>query len=204
MKKLSTLSVIALVFIFSAQTAFAGYGTAPNINQAPTCNKEKPGQANFTFVRKTGTNQIEVAWTPTDRATSWTIAYGPESGRYIYGMNDFGDNNSRAVNINMLPAGTYYLVVKANNGCMPGNFSPERKMTVSSNGTVAGARTYRFGSILGRTATPTPVASEEVITNIVTPTPVIVTPTTTIKNIESAPVERLNIFQRIWRWIIGG
>lgn len=121
-------------------------------------------------------------------------------------MNDFGDTNSRAVNINMLPAGTYYLVIKANNGCMPGNFSPERKMTVSSNGTVAGARTYRFGSILGRTTTPTPtpVASEEVITNIVTPTPVVAMPTSVIKDIESEPVERLNIFQRIWRWIVGG
>lgn len=201
MKKISVVSTLTLMFALSTSAVFAGYGTAPNINQAPSCNKEKPAQANFTYVRKTGTNQIEVAWTPTDRATSWTIAYGSESGRYIYGMNDFGDSNSRAVNINMLPTGTYYLVIKANNGCMPGNFSPERKMTVFSNGTVAGARTFRLGSILGRTATPTP--SEEVITNITTPTPVAATPTSVVTNVESAPVERLNIFQKIWRFLFG-
>ena len=201
MIKLSTIISFVFVFVLSTSIAFAGYGTAPNINQAPSCNNEKPGQANFAFIRKTGTNQIEVGWNATDKATSWTIAYGPQSGRYIYGMNDFGDNNSRSVNINMLPAGTYYLVIKANNGCMPGNFSPERKMTVFSNGTVAGARTFRLGTILGRTATPT---STPVITNITTPTPAAATPTTVIKDVESTPVERLNIFQRIWRWIVGG
>jgi hypothetical protein len=133
-----------------------------------------------------------------DRANSWTIAYGKESGKYIYGMTNFGDANSRAVNINMLPVGTYYLVVKANNGCMPGAFSGERKITVGSNGSVLGTTSRARGSVLGTIFTPKPTATpsvEATITPQLTPS---AEPT-----VAPTQTENLNFFQRLWKFIFG-
>jgi len=206
MKKISTIALIALAFSMSSSAVMAGYGSSPstgNNNNAPTCNNEKPGQANFDYVRKLSNSQIEVAWSPVDKATSWTIAYGTESGKYIYGMADFGDSQSRSVNINMMPAGVYYLTIKANNGCMPGNFSPERKMTIFGNGYVLGSRTVRptGGTVLGNNA-PTPTSTVGAA-GAEEPTE---TPTTeTTLKIENPPAANGggNVFQRLWRWLFG-
>jgi len=190
--------LILPMFLLSAGPALAGYGSNPP--GPPVCNNEKPETPQFAFVRNSGNNQIEVGWNETKRADSWTIAYGKESGKYIYGMSNFGDNQSRSVKINMLPVGTYYMVIKANNGCMPGAFSGERKIRVFADGTVLGTKTtraFRLGSILGSkteaTVTPTPTAGESV--------------TPTISGAEEKPQipeqPKLNFFQRLIKWLLG-
>ncbi len=201
MKTLSVVLAFVLVFVLSTTPSLAGYGTAPNINKAPTCNSEKPGQAQFSFVQKSGRNQIEVGWNAVARATSWTIAYGTESGKYVYGMADFGNNQSRSVKINMLPAGTYYLVIKANNNCMPGNFSNERKIIVSQNGEF---REYkRFSFFTRPSITQETDNSDIVIVPTITPT-AYPTPITTITpQTILTPEKQLGLFQRIWRFFFG-
>ncbi len=172
--KLAILSIVSVALAF-VPSAFAGYGSSA---KAPVCDNSRPGTPTFSYVRPFGTDQIELGWGQTERATSWTIAYGNQSGRYIYGMSDFGDYNSRSVHIGLLPVGTYYVVIRSNNGCMPGGFSPERMITVTAGGNVYGTSTANPAYVpvvdwnMGTTPTASPTASPEVSpTEMVTPTP---------------------------------
>lgn len=199
MKQILTLAfVFSAFFVFPIYT-FAGYGSAPS---APVCNNEKPGQAYFSYIIKSASNQIEVGWNTVDRATSWTIAYGIESGKYIYGMADFGDNQSRSVNINLLPQGTYYFVIKANNGCMPGSFSPERKITVTGDGRILGTKTAKksLGVILGNRVTPSPEISTTTVPSEPIPTISNQSPTTTPEKPQN---NFWSFLRNLWQAIFG-
>ncbi|MEI8232921.1 MAG: hypothetical protein WCG44_04225 [bacterium] len=99
----------------------------------------------------------------------------------------------------MLPAGTYYIVVKASNGCKPGPFSDERKMTVTTGGFVLGAKTFRsaFPKVLGDSATPSVAPSVEPTMSPESTW----TPTTLVAPTESG--SGLNWFQRLINKIFG-
>ena len=195
-----TLSFLILASLVSATGAFANYGSAPDTSgqngpaSAPVCNNTVPGVPSFNFVRRVANNQIEIGWNATANATSWTVAYGNQPGKYIYGVSNFGNADSRSLKIGMLPTGVYYVVVKANNGCMPGSFSPERKMTVFASGNVLGAKT-RTGTILGAKTTPgvTPSAGSPTggveLSGTGTPTP--------------TSGQGGNIFQRFFHFLFG-
>jgi hypothetical protein len=190
--------VIFASSLFVATPAMAGYGSNPP--GPPVCNNAKPGTPSFSFVRNAGGGQIEVGWNMVDRANGWTIAYGVDSGKYIYGMANFGNDQSRSVKINMLPVGIYYFVIKANNGCMPGSFSGERKVTVYANGNVLGAKTtkpWTLGSILGVKTTPTPEA-----TMAPTATSTVEPSRAPIEEIITPPAtQQPNWFQRLINWL---
>ncbi len=196
-KKIAFALVVALgLSLANSSVALAGYGSSPSSGgsngEAPRCDNQVPGTPSFSFVRRAGSNQIEIGWNQVNNASSWTIAYGKESGKYIYGMSNFGDSNSRSVKINMLPVGTYYVVIKANNGCMPGAFSPERKITVGAGGSVLGVKTNR-PSVLGAKVTPTSTNAQ--------PTS---TPTNgSSDNGNGGSGENLNFFQKLWKMIFG-
>lgn len=171
----------------------AGYGSSPS-NSTP-CNNEAPAAPTFSFVRRSGASEIEIGWNKTNRANKWTIAYGKEPGKYIYGVADFGDENTSSAKIGMLPTGVYYVVIKASNGCMPGQFSAERKMTVFASGRVLGAKTVvpYTGNVLGtKDAAATPAPSVTTLESA-TPAP------------SSAPATevRLNWLQRFIKFIFG-
>jgi hypothetical protein len=104
-------------------TGFTTAGTAP------TCGSQAP-QAPWLYSAVPLASAVDLFWAKVDNASSWTVAFGRKSGRYIYGLPDFGNSESRSVRISHLPAGTYYFVVRANNSCMPGPFSTERKVVV--------------------------------------------------------------------------
>jgi hypothetical protein len=195
--QIALLSLATLAF--SASPALAGYGTSPAAASAPTCDNTAPAKPSFSFVRKAGASEIEIGWNATDKATKWTVAYGPEKGKYIYGLSDFGDENSRSVKISMLPQGVYYVVVKANNGCKPGPFSDERKVTVTAGGQVLGARTFRpfTGNVLGvkTAASPAPEVTTAPSASV-TSAPVATAP-------QAETAEKLNWFQRLVRFFTG-
>lgn len=121
----STLLVIAL-FAVSAPAVIA-YNEASAAG-APVCNSEKPQKAWLYRVKSLGGGKYQLFWDKADRATSWTIGYGTEPGKYIYGLNNFGDSKSRNLTVNTYSGKKFYFVIKANNGCMPGEWSNEWKV----------------------------------------------------------------------------
>lgn len=136
----------------------AGYGQ-PGV--VPTCNNEKPGTPSLYYAAVAGQGQVKLVWDKADRASSWTIAYGPESGKYVWGISNYGNGELRSFVVNELPNGVYYFVVRANNGCMPGPFSSERSVSVGS--------VRRVGVATPRVATA-PVVSDKIEKSMPTPT----------------------------------
>lgn len=156
-KVLLTTSLILVFGLAVAPAVMAGYGEA---GTAPGCSAEKPSKPWLYYSEFLGNGQVKLVWDKNDRASSWTIAYGTESGKYIWGIDRFGNGEWRSFTVNSLPGGTYYFVVRGNNGCMPGPFSNEVKV-------VAGGKKVAY------TGTGT--------------TPVTVEPKTTTPKVTTAP-----------------
>lgn len=191
--QIAITTVVSLAL--SATPALAAYGSSPSNSE--TCTNEAPGKPTFSFVRASGASEIEIGWNATDKATKWSIAYGKEPGKYIYGASDFGDENSRSTKIALLPTGVYYVAVKASNGCMPGPFSAERRMTVFASGQVLGAKTAIpfLGNVLGAKDNPSPTPSASPVVSA--------SPTSTSTPTPEVPAVKLNWFQRLFQFLFG-
>jgi len=74
-----------------------------------------------------GSNQIVLTWTGAASPVShYLLSYGFTSGQYIYGNPNVGGQGTTSYTVGSLsPGKKYYFVVKAVNGCTPGNFSNE-------------------------------------------------------------------------------
>lgn len=155
----SVFLVLGLAFV---PVVMAGYGEA---GTAPGCSAEKPSKPWLYYSEFLGNGQVKLVWDKNDRASSWTIAYGAESGKYVWGIDRFGNGDLRSFTVNSLPAGTYYFVVRGNNGCMPGPFSNEVKV-------VAGAK-------------------KVIYTGTGTTTPVVVQPKTTTAKVTPVPTKKV-------------
>ena len=130
--------LLVLTLLILATPVAAGYGESgdPAGAKAPVCGSTKPAKPLLYYTEVVGGNGVKLVWDQNALASSWTVAYGVESGKYIYGVDRFGDNSSRSITISNLPNGTYYFVVRANNGCMPGPFSDEKVVRVGSGAAV--------------------------------------------------------------------
>ena len=164
---------------------------------APLCTAEKPAKAWLYRVKSLGKGQYQLFWDKADRATSWTIGFGTQSGKYIYGLNSFGDSQSRNLIVNTYSNKKFYFVVKANNDCMPGEWSNEW-----GAGTVVGG-TYVPRTITATTTTTTPVITTIAPVNsrvTVAPTKVTTKGTAPITPVVTPePVAK----KGIWEWLMG-
>lgn len=137
MKHFLTLLFTGLIFLVFANSVYA-YGEssviAGSTTEAPFCNNQAPGMPWPFTVESAGGDAVLLRWGSAERATSWTAAYGKNSGRYIWGISNFGNNLSRSVRLENLPAGRYYFVIRANNDCKPGPFSYELSTNVGQGG----------------------------------------------------------------------
>ncbi len=195
--------VSTILLSLPCSSVLAGYGSAPSPARAPVCGQSKPETPEFTFVKNSGADQIELGWNHVDRATSWTIAYGRQKGKYVYGMSDFGDSSSKSVTIGMLPAGSYYIVLRANHDCMPGAFSTERQIVVSGGGVVqtvyANEDNYVPEVVYVPSGTPAPTQS-------ITPTPKVTVypqPSPTVMEVQPKRSWLSNFFHNLVDFIFG-
>lgn len=179
-KKFSLLGAFLpglLILLFITKTTAFGYGEARNVPasneaiSAPVCGNTVPSKPWLYSAKSLGNGVVELTWTKADNGNSWTVAYGVISGKYVYGISNFGNSESRSIKISHLPAGTYYFVVRANNGCMPGPFSNEQKVNVGS----LVARLVQ--KVTGGQPTPTPTVKQQGTQIKPTPTVKTVRPT---------------------------
>lgn len=179
--KLFVRFFIVVASFFIVTPLFAAYGEAPTFagstTGAPYCSNKAPKMVWPFWAKAAGTNAIDLSWGEMADTSSWTVAYGVSKGTYIYGVSNFGNASSRSLRIGSLPGGTYYVAMRANNGCMPGPFSNEWRVVVGG-----GTGTAFFG-----TAAPTPTITTLKTTTFtetrVSPTPkptARVTPKTTV------------------------
>lgn len=180
MNKKILISTMLLVAMFSfSGSAIMAYNE-PSGWSAPACNNEKPAKAWLYRVKSLGGGKYQLFWDKADRASSWTIGYGTQPGNYIYGLNSFGDDQSRNLTVNTYSNKKFYFAIKANNGCMPGEWSNEWK--VGTVGSIAATPAIRAvpavvkKSVTAPVITQAPVVTEAVkktTTPVVTRAPVI-------------------------------
>lgn len=188
---------------FLVTPALAGYGEPgdPAGARPPACTVEKPAKPLLYYTEVIGGNSVKLVWDQSALASSWTAAYGYESGKYVYGVDRFGNNSSRSITIGNLPGGTYYFVVRANNGCMPGPFSNEKVVRIGGGGVV----TTTAGAPSTGTPTPTPRSGYQAPTLPGKAVPGKVSPTikpgasgtVTPPSVLPPPTQTPNFFQRI-------
>lgn len=195
---------IIVASFFIVTPLFAAYGGEPatfagSTTGSPHCSNTAPKMVWPFWARAAGTNAIDLSWGAMPDTSSWTVAYGVASRTYIYGVSNFGNGNSRSYRIGSLPAGTYYVTIRANNGCMPGPFANEWRVVVGGGG----SGTAFFG-----TAAPTPTITTLKTTTFtetrVSPTPkptARVTPKTTVIPVVTG--QQVSWWQRIVNFFSG-
>ena len=194
----STMLVMAVFMAFTK--AVLAYNE-PSGWAAPLCTAEKPAKAWLYRVKSLGKGQYQLFWDKADRATSWTIGFGTQPGKYIYGMNSFGNDQSRNLIVNTYSNKKFYFVVKANNGCMPGEWSNEW-----GAGTVVGG-TYVPKTTIATTTTTTTTTTTPAVTTIApkrtttaAPTQITTRGTAPITPVVTpAPVVK----KGFWEWLTG-
>ena len=135
--------IVASFFIVTP--LFAAYGGEPatfasSTTNPPGCSNKAPIRVWPFWAKAVGTNAINLSWGAMGDTSSWTVAYGVASRTYIYGVSNFGNGDSRSFRIGSLPAGTYYVTIRANNGCMPGPFADEWKVVVGGGSAFIGGQ----------------------------------------------------------------
>lgn len=132
--------LVAGTMLFVAVPHIWAYGESAGLPGSttlpPVCTTAAPKVAWPFNAKAVGRNTVRLSWGAVDSATSWTVAYGSASKKYVYGLSSFGNSDSRSVDISSLPGGTYYFSVRANSGCMPGPFSPEVAVRLGGGGAV--------------------------------------------------------------------
>jgi hypothetical protein len=168
MKVIVAIILISAISLFSTSFALA-YNT-PGPAGAPICTSEKPSKAWLYRVKTLGNGQYQLFWDKADRVTSWTIAFGVQPGKYIYGLANFGNDQSRNLIVNTFSNKTFYFVIKANNGCMPGDWSNEWKtgpIITSSSAVYQPPSTPADQTVLPVIPSPPPV--KDISTDKITP-----------------------------------
>lgn len=130
------ISLLGYAFFVLVTKTVAAYSNDPSTAGAPVCNNSAPKMPWPFSAKAAGKNAVDLTWGKMDGVSSWTVAYGVKSRTYIYGLSNYGNSETRSVRIGSLPAGRYYFVLRANNGCMPGPFSNELVVSVGGGGIV--------------------------------------------------------------------
>lgn len=181
--KIVLVSLIMGLALLLAKTSLVMAYNDPGPASAPVCSKEKPQKAWLYRIKSLGKGKYELFWDKANNASSWTVGYGTQSGKYIYSINDFGNDQSRSLVVNTFSNKKMYFVVKANNGCMPGEWSNEWK----TGGVAAAVGTYVPAAVKKTTTAPvvTKAPAKETVKKTVTTAPV----KETVK--ETAPVKEV-------------
>jgi hypothetical protein len=110
----------------------------PDPGSAPVCNSAKPPTPALLSVDRSGSTAT-VRWTAVTPADHYSISYGTQPDKYIYGVPNVGNVTSFTIG-SLDPNTQYYFQVRAVNNCMPSDPSG------STSGQVLGAST---GEVLG-------------------------------------------------------
>ena len=110
------------------------------VGEASVCGTEKPGTPTLISVTKAGAGQADLVWTAAERATHYSLVYGPDSGNYLYGVANTGRVTSYRVS-GLDPNSDYCFAVRAVNDCQPGDLSNEICTGAVGGGQVLGATT---------------------------------------------------------------
>lgn len=125
----------------TANTPLNGLGNVifnPTSGNYPCTNPAPGSTPKLSLAQQISASQITLSWTKSsDPVSHYLVAYGISSGQYQYGNPRIGGRNVTAFTIDALSPNTkYYFIIKAVNGCMPGNNSNELSETTLPKGKI--------------------------------------------------------------------
>lgn len=196
MNKKAIVPAVLFVVMFTMSAGVVLAYNEPGPASAPVCGNAKPQKAWLYRIKSLGKGKYQLYWDKADKASSWTVGYGTQPGKYIYGISNFGDGNSRNLVVNTFSNKKFYFAIKANNGCMPGDWSNEWKVgTGSTVGTVVTPKVVKAAAPVVNSAVPVVTkAPAKVNVPVVTKTPLVNTP---------APSTTLPKSGGFWGWLKG-
>ena len=123
------------------------------------CSDSKPNTpSSLSAVTGLGVGQVTLSWTaPSGSYTSFLVAYSDNDTTPKWGNPNVGSGTSYVVG--GLGTGTYYFWVRAQNNCMPGDFTGPISNTIITPGAGGVAAGFAEG-VLGEQITITPTPSE--------------------------------------------
>ena len=143
-----TLTFTAAHFTtFKAVENSSSSSSSSNSSSAPSCNDSKPTGTPNLFQIDTLVNQAVLYFAPVSGSVSkYYIAYGYTPGDQRFGVefNQGKSGGALSYSINSLSSNaTYYFRVRGGNGCMPGSWGNEMKITTAKKGTTGGIQYYK-------------------------------------------------------------
>lgn len=132
----------------SPPTDGGGGGTVAGA--ATVCNDTKPGSAPTLLSAIGGTNSVTLNWSEAkDPVSYYLVAYGVSPSNSTYGNPNVGPKGTTSYTVSGLSGGvTYCFIVRAGNGCTPGDFS-NQICTTPGGGFVAGPAPGFTEGVLG-------------------------------------------------------
>ncbi|MCJ7739769.1 fibronectin type III domain-containing protein [Candidatus Microgenomates bacterium] len=96
-----------------------------------------PAPAKVSAVSGPGGGEVTLYWDTSAYANRYAVAYGTQSGKYVYGADNIGGEKTRSSTIKSLSSGTrYYFRLAAANGCASSPFSVEVSAVAAGGGAV--------------------------------------------------------------------
>lgn len=117
---------------------------------APVCSDQKPGSAPTLLSAVAGVNTVTLNWSQANSPVSYyLVTYGLSPSNNTYGNPNVGGAGATSYTISGISGGnTYCFLVRAGNGCAPGDFSNQICAT-PSGGFVAGPASGFEEGVLG-------------------------------------------------------
>src|SRR3989344_7124087 len=99
----------------------------PELIMAGDCGGPYPPQPSRVSAKTgPGAGQVTISWDEVSYANRYAVAYGTESGHYLYGADNIGGQSSRSYSVGYLnPGQKYYFRLSAARDCSSSPFSEE-------------------------------------------------------------------------------
>jgi len=135
-----------------------GGGGVGGASTSQVCSDSKPASPANLTATVLANSDVLLNWNHVPQYSSYLVAYGLAPGVYLYGNPNVGSSNTYTVG-SLVPGARYCFVVRAQNGCTPGDFSNEVCVNAAS-------------TIVVPTGSPAPGFTEEVLGEETTTPPV--------------------------------
>ena len=135
-----------------------GGGGVGGASTSQVCSDSKPASSANLTATVLANSDVLLNWNHVPQYSSYLVAYGLNPGVYLYGNPNVGSSNTYTVG-SLVPGARYCFVVRAQNGCTPGDFSNEVCVNAAS-------------AIIVPTGSPAPGFTEEVLGEETTTPPV--------------------------------
>lgn len=124
----SSISILALISLSSLRPPTVAANCGGPYPPAPVKVSAVSGPAG---------GEVTLYWDTSAYANRYAVAYGTQSGKYVYGADNIGGETTRSSTIKSLSSGTrYYFRLAAANGCASSPFSAEVSAVATGGGEV--------------------------------------------------------------------